>query len=310
MVAHRGIPILISDNASTDDTEVVVTQAKVRYPQIFLHRNVQNIGMDGNFEVALRLARTQYVWLLGDDDRIHRDALEAVLARLSATPCDLLLLNGGSTYVDQGRVIGLPSKTYHDPVVFLHELGWHVTWISGLVISTRLVDSMDFNKYIGSYFSHFGSLFDALAKQSVVRVQWYDASCYYPSSEAKFSWASHVLEIFAEKWTQVVLSLPERYPLLVKQECMQAHSRHTHLFSVMGLLNLRAQGAITRTKIKKCRKSLILTTDINPQLALLIASLPIWMLRILRRIYIVLRSLIMRRSSASDSDSQVAANRV
>lgn len=309
LASRWGIPIHISDNASTDDTESVVVQAKARYPQVFLHRNARNIGMDGNFEVALRLARTQYAWLLGDDDRVHHEALEIVLKRLGAAPCDLLLLNGGSADADQGRVTGRPSQTYHDPQVFLHDLGWHVTWISGLIISTRLVAAMDFKKYLGSYFSHFGSLFEAMAKQPVVAVQWYDGSCYYPSSLAKFSWAPRALEIFAEKWTRVVLSLPERYPLAVKQECIRAHSRYTHLFSVMGLLNLRAQGAITRTKIKQYRNSLFLATDTNPRLALLIASLPIWMLRTLRYIYIALRSLNARRSSALSSASPVTATR-
>lgn len=306
LVSRWGIAIYVSDNASSDETLSVVAQAKARYPQVFLHRNAQNIGMDRNFEVALRLARTDYVWLLGDDDRIHHNALEEVLSRLGESPCDLLLLNGGSADPEQGRVTGQYLPVYDDPSVLLHDLGWHATWISGLVVSTRLVATMNFKKYIGTYFSHFGSLFDALAQQSVVNVRWYNGSCYFPSAFAKFTWAPRVLEIFAEKWSQVVLSLPERYPLAIKLECIRAHSRYTRLFSIMGLLNLRAQGAITRSKIKHYRESLRLATDINPQLALLIASLPVWMLKTLRHIYIALRSLNSMRRTALSSQSQAA----
>ncbi len=306
LASRWGIAIYVSDNASTDDTGSVVAQARARYPNVFLHRNVQNIGMDGNFEVALRLARTEYAWLLGDDDRIHHNALEVVLKRLVEAPCDLLLLNGGSADHEQGRVTGQHLSVYDDPSVLLHDLGWHITWISGLVVSTRLVATMDFKKYIGTYFSHFGSLFDALAQQTVVNVQWYNGSCYFPSAFAKFTWAPRVLEIFAEKWSQVVLSLPERYSLAIKEECIRAHSRYTQLFSIMGFLNLRAQGAITRSKIKHYRESLLLATDINPQLALLIASLPVWMLRTLRYIYIELRSLNSMRKMALSNQSQVA----
>lgn len=307
MASRWGIPIHISDNASTDETESVVVQAKVRYPHIFLHRNSENIGPDGNFEVVLRLARTQYAWLLSDDDRLHPTALEAVLKQLGETTCDLLLLNGGSADPKLGRVIGRPSQMYHDPEVLLHDLGWHVTWISGLVFSTRLIAEMDFSKYLDSSFCHFGSLFEALGRQPVVQVQWLERSHYFPSPSAAFSSAPRVLEIFAEKWTQVVISLPVRYSSAVKQECIRAHSRYTHLFSVMGLLNLRAQGAITRSKIKQYRESLLLAADINPQLALLIASLPVWMLRTLRRIYIALRSLNSMRRMALSNRSQVTA---
>lgn len=294
LVARWDIPILISDNASIDDTENIAAQAKVRYPHIYFHRNAQNIGMDGNFEVALRLANTQYAWLLGDDDRIHHEALENVLNRLSATPCDLLLLNGGSSDANQGRVVGSHPEIYNDPQLFLFDLGWHATWISGLVISTRLINTFEFKKYQGSYFSHFGSLFEALSKQSAVCIQWYDVSCYYPSSLAKFSWAQRALEIFAERWTQVVLSLPENYSLETKRECMLAHSRYTNLFSVMGLLNLRAQGAITRAKIKKYRNSFILATDTDPLLAMFIASIPVPLLKYLRYFYITLRNMKQR----------------
>lgn len=303
LASRWDIPIIIADNASTDGTEDVIARSKARYPYVFLHRNAQNIGMDGNFEVALRLANTEYAWLLGDDDRIQNEALEKVLMRLNSEPCDFLLLNGGSPDPNRGRVIGRRAQLYNDPKMFLHDLGWHATWISGLVISTHLIASLDFKKYQGSYFSHFGSLFEALSKQPVVKIQWYDGSCYYPSSSAKFTWTQRVLEIFADKWTKVVLSLPEVYPLDTKRECMLAHSRHTGLFSVTGLLNLRAQGAITSANIKQYRNSLALATDIDPRLALLIASLPVQLLKFLRCSYIRLRALKQSTTKAGTTFS-------
>jgi len=296
LASRWDIPILISDNASTDDTENVVAQAKARYPFVLWHRNAENIGMDGNFEVVLRLAHTQYAWLLGDDDRIHQSALENILRRLTATSCDLLLLNGGSSNAKRGRVTGNYAQIYHDPQAFLSDLGWHATWISSLVISTRLIASLNFKKYLGSYFSHFGSLFEALAKMPEVKIQWYEKSCYYPSPSAKFSWAPLALEIFADKWTKVVLSLPDSYSPITKQVCMLSHSRNTNLFSATGLLNLRAQGAINRANIKEYRDSLAFVTDTDQRLAMLIASLPVWVLKSLRYFYIALRNLKDRAS--------------
>lgn len=296
LAARWDVPIVISDNASTDETVRVVAEAKARYSNVHLHRNSQNIGMDGNFEVVLRLATTQYAWLLGDDDRIHPQALERVIDLLSAEACDLLLLNGGSADARFGRVPRGFAPVYTDPQAFLFDLGWHATWISGLVISTRLIASLDFKKYRNSYFSHFGSLFDALAKKRSVKIQWCESLCYYPSPSARFSWAERSLEIFADKWTQVVLSLPDSYSIETKRVCMLAHSRYTNLFSVMGLLNLRAQGAINRTQIAEYRNSLAVATDTDLRLVILIASLPVWMLERLRQLYVVVRNLKQGKS--------------
>lgn len=305
LVERWNVAIIISDNASTDDTSNVVSQAKLRYDHIFYHRNERNIGMDCNFESVLRLATTEYAWLLGDDDRIHHEALKKVLDRLTAESSDLLLLNGGSSDASRGRVTGRHAQVYINQDAFLHDLGWHVTWISGLVISTSLIAMLNFKKYQDSYFSHFGSLFDALSKQRTIKILWEDSSCYYPSSLAEFSWAQRALEIFAEKWSQVVLSLPETYSPEAKKECILAHSRHTHIFSIMGLLNLRAQGAISRTKIRQYSRSLALVTDADLRLALLISSIPILMLKHLRNLYIVLRNLKVSASSEVHQSSSL-----
>lgn len=64
----RNFVLLISDNASTDGTEkicqtYVKADSRVRY-----HRNRTNIGLYGNFNLLLRLARTRYVKLATADD--------------------------------------------------------------------------------------------------------------------------------------------------------------------------------------------------------------------------------------------------
>lgn len=295
LVSRFQIPIYISDNASTDDTVRAVMEATTRYPLVFFHRNAYNIGMDGNFEVVLKLSSTRYAWLLGDDDRIHPDSLEEVLKLLSNSLHDLLLLNGGSADRSKGRVAEHPSRVYDDAAELLYDIGWHATWISSLVISSPLIGQMNFKKYIGSYFSHFGSLFEALGGRPIISVYWHDRSSFFPSSAASFSWTSRVLEIFSEKWVNVVVSLPDNYPIRAKHECILAHSRHTGLFSVMGLMNLRAQGALSRRKITQYSRSLCLASQTDIRIAYFIASIPVWLLKWARWVYMTLRFFVVPR---------------
>ena len=80
---HAGAELLISDNASADDTETVVAAFHARGLPARYVRNATNIGADANFLQCLSLARGKYVWVLGDDDLVMPGALAALLSLLS-----------------------------------------------------------------------------------------------------------------------------------------------------------------------------------------------------------------------------------
>lgn len=306
LVSRYDIPIYISDNASPDATAQVIAEAQDRYPHIFSHRNSENVGMDKNFEVALNLPSTRYTWIVGDDDRINPDAVGAVLNIVCASDCQLVLLNGGSPDTDGGRVRAAFPQVYTQAAALLHDLGWHSTWISGLVLSRALIKDMQFGPYIGSAFSHFGSLYTALARHKTIDARWKSESCFCPSSAASFTWASQVFEIFSEKWAAVVQSLPEHYQADIKRHCIREHSVHTGIFSVKGLLNLRAQGVISRSLVRQYAATLKLTSQTNLHLATLIASLPVWLLRGPRRAFVMLRNgMRMRQFRAQNGPHSV-----
>src|SRR5437868_3914108 len=78
-----GLDVVVSDNASTDDTQDVVRQAgsRVRYS-----RNPSNIGQWGNFRKSVELAQAEYFSWLQDDDAIHRDFAQRACDALDNNP--------------------------------------------------------------------------------------------------------------------------------------------------------------------------------------------------------------------------------
>ena len=64
------IEIVISDNASTDDTTILVQEYTGKYPNIIYHRNTENIGADRNVIKVLWYWSGRFLWLLSDDDII------------------------------------------------------------------------------------------------------------------------------------------------------------------------------------------------------------------------------------------------
>ncbi len=60
--------LLISDNASTDDTRAIAESYVAADPRVRYHRHPKNIGMYGNYEFQLRSADTRYVKVANADD--------------------------------------------------------------------------------------------------------------------------------------------------------------------------------------------------------------------------------------------------
>jgi abequosyltransferase len=61
------IEIVISDNASTDNTYDIVTKFKDKFPNnIFYYKNEINLGMEKNILKALELGRGKLLRLLND----------------------------------------------------------------------------------------------------------------------------------------------------------------------------------------------------------------------------------------------------
>jgi glycosyltransferase involved in cell wall biosynthesis len=76
--------ILVSDNASTDDTSEVV--AGFKDPRIRYYRHSQNIGMTANFRSAVEMVHTEFVATLPDDDLFLPSHLQNAIEALDAFP--------------------------------------------------------------------------------------------------------------------------------------------------------------------------------------------------------------------------------
>lgn len=102
--------LLVVDNASTDDTATVVSG--YRNPRVRYHCNESNLGMVGNWNKCLELARGEFIAILHDDDLWLPRFLEHMVAALDSNP------EAGFAYcpcyfVDEvGTHIGEASRTF------------------------------------------------------------------------------------------------------------------------------------------------------------------------------------------------------
>lgn len=96
--------LLVLDNASTDDTASVI--ARYDDPRLVFHVNERNLGFAGNVHLGCRMARGDYVVVMGTDDILCPDFLEEAVAFLDAEP-GCAMLHGRAAWIDpQGQRFG------------------------------------------------------------------------------------------------------------------------------------------------------------------------------------------------------------
>lgn len=73
------VEVVVSDNASDDETRLVV-ESSAQFGPLRYSRNDSNLGVIRNVvKLATELARGEYIWMLGDDDLVMPDAVAQVV---------------------------------------------------------------------------------------------------------------------------------------------------------------------------------------------------------------------------------------
>lgn len=94
------VEILISDNASTDETQHIVNEIGTRYTVRYERRSL-NLGPVRNIMNMLETALGEYIWIVGDDDLIINGGIEQILKLLIEHPVyGLFVLNHEIRIID------------------------------------------------------------------------------------------------------------------------------------------------------------------------------------------------------------------
>lgn len=123
---HESLELVISDNASTDDTEDVCHELAKSDSRVVYHRQPQDIGLLNNFRYVIGAATGDYFRWIGDDDRLEPSFATRCLRAFEADPRLVLVTTGISYTGPDGEA---ESVTYagralgsDDPVARLVEI--------------------------------------------------------------------------------------------------------------------------------------------------------------------------------------------
>ena len=77
--AKQNIPIILSNNNSTDDTNKVIQIYKKKLTNFTSIQQKKNIGFARNYLECIFRVRTKYAWVVGDDDLLKKDSIKNII---------------------------------------------------------------------------------------------------------------------------------------------------------------------------------------------------------------------------------------
>lgn len=113
---YANLEILVSDNASSSDTRMVVD--RFNDPRLKYFRQETRVSMRQNFEFLINQASGDYIIMIGDDDGVMPDAIATMAEFLSREPVDVLNWTAvvyywpGRLIKDQGFIVFKYQKIF------------------------------------------------------------------------------------------------------------------------------------------------------------------------------------------------------
>ena len=145
LAGEARVELLVSDNASPDDTPEVLAIVRGRGLLFRSIRNQANIGPDRNFIQCFVEASGRYFWIIGDDDIVLPDGVSVLLGLLAEEEFDIVhlrakdIVEGAEPYAS---VRGARIKRFEGALAFTQRTHVFLTFITGNIVNRERVLSL------------------------------------------------------------------------------------------------------------------------------------------------------------------------
>ena len=227
---REDIEIIVSDNASTDDTYERLKEYANSYSYIKVYRNEQNLGFNCNMiKLIDEYASGRYCWVIGNDDFLDSDSIRILVSLLAQGEADYISVNFRTLDEEQyekfelkkGRVVDFMKGTYFECLDKSASLGNILgTFMSVHIFRLSLVREIDKTELKTDVWNTYETIFP----NSYLMLEAFSESshCYYVKNRVftALDWDKD----YSSKWERVVDEvLPKAYEYTIKK-CDSSHA--------------------------------------------------------------------------------------
>ncbi len=177
------IEIVISDNASPDDTEFAVKN--IKDPRIKYFRNKKNFGVDTNIIKCVERAKGEFICFITDEDIIELKELPWIIKTfkenkgLSQIIGSVADLGGEKNEI----IINYGDRILKPGIESITELFFKNGYLAGLILKKETLNPKEARNFIGCIYIHQVFMLQAMKKGYSLCTS--KILCYMPKKEAK-----------------------------------------------------------------------------------------------------------------------------
>lgn len=231
------VEIIVSDNASTDNTYQVIEKYKAEGRSIKYFRNEQNMGPDYNIYQCYDKANGNYVLALGDDDLLIDTAIVKIVNVIDTGTYGLIYLNSTFFTDDVSKSFNNDSKgylVYDDHFSFLRKVNINITFISGNIINKSFFLESDMQQRMGTFLAQVDFILTALFLSS--------QNCFINDKilavQSDNSGSYNLVKVFSENFNDIITKFEVRRQIKNIKEIID--NRLLILFFPYYILKLRS----------------------------------------------------------------------
>ena len=236
------VEVCVSDNASTDNTHIFLSDIAKTYNCIKFSVNTTNIGIDLNIINAMQMANGQYLLPIGDDEVLPNGSLNKILQTINVYPnLDVLFLDGYRTNAQLLKTQELlPSNLkghfFSDPIDALDNL-YKFQALGCFVVSRDCLALDWYKKYIGTYHAFCGIIWDFLIfkyqKNKCCSVVCMDELVVLLRVVEK-TWKPEFIKIMLHDVPEFISRLPNEYGEVKEKIIKNYCAEKSNLFFLLG----------------------------------------------------------------------------
>ena len=229
---YTDFELLISDNASSDQTETICRRYAARDPRIRYIRHPSNLGASENFNRLVAMSNGRYFKWAAHDDLCAPEFLAKCVQMLDSEPSAVLCYTRGQVIDQDGNTVqvyqpkpGLaathPQRRYHEAINAIHPgVGIVPMVIFGLI----RIDELAKTSLIGNYASSDGVLLGDLSLRGrCVEVPDYLFSYRAHADQSRLAYSRYELEGWYDPARSGKITFPH-WRLLAEHFAVVRHS--------------------------------------------------------------------------------------
>jgi len=160
------IEIVISDNASPDNTKKIIQS--IKDPRVKYHRHPENLGFDLNLIQCIEMSKGDFIFILSDDDVLELKEVPWLIETMKNNKNLSQIIGSLGDYRPGGKNYIIKDEEFTSGEHSLGKLTFRKSYLGGTILKRDVLDIDQAKKYLKFNYIHQVFMLQAIIKGNTI----------------------------------------------------------------------------------------------------------------------------------------------